>query len=233
MNTNLQFGITKVFPCSYLDNQQEKLLVAIDPRLNNNDGYELLMTQGFRRSGDQVYRPHCDNCNACQSIRINCQDYLPSKSQKRLEKKNHQLLTKVSTSVQKDYYPLYALYINTLHKDGTMYPANKEQYKSFLTSALTEQIFIEIWDDKTLVSVAVTDILPHALSAVYTFYHPEYRSQGIGVFSIIKQIEVCLKKQKEFLYLGYQIDDCQKMNYKSKFYPHQRLVDNSWQTINK
>ncbi len=233
MNTNFQFGLTRIFPCSYLPDQEEKLLVAVDPRLNNEQSYELLMTQGFRRSGSQVYRPQCVNCNACQSIRIISNEFSPSKSQKRSLKKNQHFTLHISNQQKANYYPLYELYINTIHQDGSMFPANKEQYTSFLTNEFTEQLFIELWDGDTLINVAVTDVLPNALSAVYTFYHPDYRSKGLGALSILKQIEVSRTLSKEFLYLGYQIDDCKKMNYKNRFFPHQRLIDNSWQTVNK
>lgn len=233
MNADLKFGLTKEFPCSYLPQQQEKLLVAVDTRLHNEQGYELLMSQGFRRSGEQIYRPYCDNCSACHSIRVIAPLFRASKSQKRLLKKNSHLVKRISTSVQENYYPLYEKYINTLHSDGSMYPANEQQYQTFLASQLVPQIFIELWHEDKLISVAVTDILPQGLSAVYTFYDPDYRANALGVFSILKQIETSVEYKKSFLYLGYQIDDCRKMNYKNRYFPHQRFVENKWLEVNK
>lgn len=233
MISDLKFGITKPFPCSYLDGKEEKLLVAVDDRLETSYGYEFLMAQGFRRSGDQIYRPYCEKCNACQSVRVLCGEFKASKSQKRLLRKNNEFKTVVSDIAKDEYYQLFEAYINTLHQDGTMFPATPEQYKSFLTSNGTRQIFLEVWHDELLISVAITDVLLNGLSAVYTFYHPAYRNRSIGMYSILKQIQQTLEYGKQFLYLGYQIDDCQKMNYKDKFHPHQRLIDNSWQTVNK
>ena len=80
---NFKLGLTKAFDCNYLDNQQEQLLIAVDERLQNNRSYSLLMMEGFRRSGDQSYRPHCPSCNAYQSIRVIVDKFTPSKSQKR------------------------------------------------------------------------------------------------------------------------------------------------------
>ena len=220
-------------PCNYLPEQEERLLVAVDPRLDNELSYEQLMAQGFRRSGDQVYRPYCVNCQACNSLRVISSLYKASKSQKRLIKNNKHLKTVISTEQQDNYYALYEEYINTVHCDGSMFPASIEQYENFITSKNTQQIYIELWDEDVLINVAVTDVLSHALSAVYTFYKPSYRDKGIGMFSIIKQIEVSLEMNKDFLYLGYQIDECKKMNYKNRFFPHQRLIKNSWLTVNK
>jgi len=228
-----KFGISKEFPCSYLPNKQERLLISVEPQLNTTEGYSWLMSQGFRRSGDQVYRPHCVNCTACQSIRLPVADYKPSKSQKRLLKKNQHLTIKISTQQQENYYLLYEKYINAIHHDGAMYPPSKEQYQSFLTCHLTQQHFIETWHNDTLVCVAVTDELPDALSAVYTFYHPDYKKSALGLYSILKQIEFCQQLNKEFLYLGYQIDECKKMNYKNRYFPYQILKDNQWHLVDK
>ena len=232
-NENFKLGLTKTFSCNYLDKQQEQLLIALDDRLHNNKSYTWLMEQGFRRSGEQIYRPHCPNCSQCESIRVLVDKFSLSKSQNRLVKRNSIFNIRRSTKVKAIYYPLYERYINTIHHDGSMFPATLEQYNSFLTNDITEQLFIETWHENKLISVAVTDCLENALSAVYTFYHPDYRKFGLGVFSIINQIKLSQALNKTFLYLGYQIDDCQKMNYKNKYFPHQRLVGNSWLIVNK
>jgi len=234
MNNNYELGITQSFDCNYLPNQQERLLVATDARLQNSQQYGWLMAQGFRRGGEQIYRPYCEHCSACQSVRVLATEFMPSKSQKRIQKKNDAYVCKVTTKIDDTvYYPLYEKYINEVHKDGAMFPATYAQYQSFLTGKLTEQVFIEIWHDDDLISVAVTDKLDDALSAVYTFYHPEYRKSGIGVFSILKQIETAKEMNKPYLYLGYQIDQCKKMNYKNRYFPYQQLNENIWNTVNK
>lgn len=233
MSINFQLGLTKSFPCSYLNGKEERLLVAVDDRLHDSAHYTWLMSQGFRRSGNEIYRPHCESCNACQSLRVLINDFTLSKSQRRLLKRNQHFITQLSDQAKDCYYPLYERYINTLHQDGSMFPATLEQYNSFMSNTITEQHYLEIWHEKTLISVAVMDDLPDALSAVYTFYDPEYRKYALGVYSIIKQIELAKKLQRDYLYLGYQIDDCQKMNYKNKYKPYQILKENQWKTINK
>lgn len=233
MNDNsYKVGITKTFPCSYLPEQEERLLIALDERLQNNHSYSILMMEGFRRSGEQSYRPHCPHCNACQSVRVIVDDFTPSKSQKRSLKRNAHFIVTTSEQLKDDYYPLYENYINSFHQDGSMFPANYQQFKSFLSSQLTKQLFIETWletdDEKKLVCVAVTDVLINGLSAVYTFYHPEFKSHGLGVFSILTQINFCQQYQLPYLYLGYQIDDCKKMNYKNRYFPFERFVEQQW-----
>lgn len=233
MPNDYQFGITQPFTCNYLADEEERLLVAVDERLHNTEQYSWLMANGFRRSGSQIYRPHCINCSACKSIRVISSQFVLSKSQKRLMNKNKAYSLTISHEAKDIYYELYENYINTIHHDGSMFPANMAQYETFTQSNVSEQLFIETWDGDKLISVAVTDILVDALSAVYTFYHPDYRSNGLGVFSILNQIKLTNDYKKTFLYLGYQIDSCQKMNYKNKYYPYQELIENSWITTNK
>ncbi len=233
MSNDYQFGVTQPFTCNYLPDQEERLLVAVDERLHNTEQYSWLMANGFRRSGDQIYRPHCIDCKACKSIRVIPELFTLSKSQRRLLKKNNDYVLKISKESKESYYELYENYINTIHHDGSMFPANIAQYETFSKSNVSEQLFIETWDGDTLISVAVTDVLVDALSAVYTFYHPDYRTKGLGVFSILNQIELTKLHKKEYLYLGYQIDSCQKMNYKNKYYPYQELIENRWITTNK
>lgn len=233
MSNDYKLGLSKDFPCNYLPEQEERLLIAIDPQLQTSEKYSWLMSQGFRRSGDQIYRPHCQSCSACNSVRVIVDEFSPSNSQKRSLKRNAHLVIKTSNNVQESYYPLYESYINTLHKDGSMYPATFEQYNSFLSCNLTEQLFIETWDQDKLVAVAVTDVLDNALSAVYTFYDPMLRKNGLGVHCILNQLQMAKTLKKSFLYLGYQIDQCQKMNYKNKYFPYQRLIKNTWYIINK
>jgi len=233
MSLNYKLGITKPFPCSYLPEQEERLLVAVDDSLHDSEHYGWLMQQGFRRSGNDIYRPHCLACQACQSLRVLVQEFKPSKSQTRLLKRNQAFRVVISYEVKASYYPLYEQYINTIHSDGSMFPASTAQFQSFTQNDITEQCYLEIWHDKTLISVAVTDKIPNGLSAVYTFYHPNYRKSGLGVYSILQQINIAVELQRRFLYLGYQIEGCNKMNYKNRYHPHQILVENQWQTVNK
>jgi len=233
MSVNYKLGITKSFPCNYLPGQDERLLIAVDSSLHNREHYGWLMQQGFRRSGDEIYRPHCVACQACQSLRVLVNDFSPSRSQKRLLKRNKSFTVTISEEIKTSYYPLYEQYINTIHRDGSMFPASDAQFQSFTQNSITEQRYIEIWQGDSLISVAVTDDIPDSLSAVYTFYHPDYRKHGLGVFSILKQIEIAVQLKRQYLYLGYQIEGCSKMNYKNRYTPHQILVENQWQTVNK
>lgn len=231
---SMKFGLTQEFSCSYLEGQQEQLLVLVsDAPSATSLEYNLLLEAGFRRSGDQVYRPHCGSCQACQSIRVPVADFVMSKSQKRINNKNADILVNFSKVDKAKYYSLYEQYINDRHQDSSMFPASRAQYDNFINCGWLEIRFIEFHYQETLIGVAVTDVLKDGLSALYTFFKPEFSARSLGTFAILKQIEESKRLNKPFLYLGYQIDECQKMRYKANFHPHQRFIGHKWQLITK
>lgn len=225
--SSLKFGLSAPFQCGYLPEQSEQLLVYADEEPISAELYTVLQAQGFRRSEHFVYRPHCGECKQCQPIRVEVDKVKLSRSQKRVRNKNDHLLVRL-TERQGDYYPLYQKYVNTIHKDGIMYPATTEQLSSFSQCSWLPQYFIEVYDQDKLIAVAICDITLDGLSAVYSFYDPDYQSQSLGTFLIIKQIEIATLLRKEFLYLGYFIKDCTKMNYKNKFTPYQIFQNGFW-----
>lgn len=229
----MKFGITQPFPCSYLQNNEEQLVVLVEEKQATTAQYETLIDLGFRRSGEQVYKPNCPNCTACHSIRLPVEQFKPSKSQKRVLSKNSDLELRYSDAPKEDYYHLYERYIKQRHADGSMYPPNKEQYDSFISVSWMSSLFIEFWLSNELIGVAVTDELQDSLSALYTFFEPKQAIRSIGTFSIMAQVAKAKDMGKRYLYLGYQVDNCNKMNYKQKFLPHERFLDNKWQLIVK
>jgi arginine-tRNA-protein transferase len=229
----MKFGITTPFTCSYLPEQDERLLVFMSETQPTIAEYDFLIGAGFRRSGTQVYRPHCEACKACESIRLPVHMFRSSKSQKRIMKRNQDLTVRISNSDKPEYYPLYESYINQRHDDGSMYPATLEQYQGFILSPWNNALFIELYANDELIGVAVTDNLESSLSALYTFFKPEEQQRSLGSFAILQQIELAKSLNKPFLYLGYQIDTCQKMSYKQNFLPHERFFNDKWQLITK
>jgi len=230
---NMKFGITAPFTCSYLPEQDERLLIFMSDSVPTITEYDFLIGAGFRRSGTQVYRPHCEACKACESIRLPVDIFTASKSQKRIMKRNQDLTIHISDNDKPEYYPLYESYVNQRHADGSMYPATKEQYQGFILSPWNNALFIEIYATNELIGVAVTDNLASSLSALYTFFKPDQQQRSLGNFAILQQIELAKSLNKPFLYLGYQIDTCQKMSYKQNFLPHERFFDDKWQLITK
>lgn len=234
-STSLNVGVTKPFPCSYLDDHQETLIMLIEPEVNAKTYYPTLLANGFRRSGNQVYRPHCEHCQACESLRIPVSAFALSRSQKRLINKNSSFIVKIAKTPHEDYFDLYQRYINTVHHDGPMFPASETQYNDFIHSTWNQALFIEIYDQDKLIAVSITDQLiteqSKAWSAFYCFYDPDYHANSLGKFAVLTQLKLAVEHNVNCLYLGYYIENCQKMNYKTQFNPHQRFIDGEWESF--
>jgi arginine-tRNA-protein transferase len=190
----------------------------------------LLTENGFRRSGDYIYRPHCKQCRDCESLRIPAARFSPSRSQKRIIRKNSDLHVSMHKAVFKqEHYQLYQAYIDSRHHNGDMYPASEAQYRSFLLSDFETARFIEFRNPgNKLIAVSVIDILPDALSAIYTFFDPLQTTRSPGSYAILWQLDFCKTEHLTHLYLGYYIPDSQKMAYKNKYKPHQLYQNEQW-----
>lgn len=229
----LRFYATPTHDCSYLYAHQAKTLF-VDPQASVDSAlYSQLSELGFRRSGNHIYRPHCDFCQACVSVRIPVDIFKPGKTQRRLMNINKDLsVTRKTPRLTREYYRLYERYINERHSDGDMYPPTSEQFHNFLVEGNQNTFFYEFRDpDGTLVAVAVTDYLQHATSALYTFYDPELPSRSLGSYAILWQIKETRRLGLPHLYLGYWVKECRKMNYKLAYKPLEMLIDSHWSRI--
>ena len=107
----------------------------------------------------------------------------------------------------------------------------RQAFSGFLLCDWANTAMIEFRDQGQLMAVAVSDQLPDALSAVYTFYEPQASRRSLGVFAVIWQIEQAVRDQLQWLYLGYLIKSCQKMAYKANYNPHEQLLEHGWQDV--
>ena len=231
----MKFGLTQPFDCSYLDDHQEQLLVFAPDTTVQPEHYSRLIQAGFRRSGAQVYRPHCAACSQCESIRVKVNEFLPSKSQKRILNKNRDVKCRLVEHGSEyfaanfaEYFTLYCQYINERHQDGSMFPPDKSQFTDFIQCQWQALVLIEARLNNAVIAVAVTDVTQTGFSAFYTIFDPALAQRSLGTFMILQQIAFCQRNHLPYLYLGYQIDACRKMNYKEAFSPNERFNGEFW-----
>ena len=82
-----------------------------------------------------------------------------------------------------------------------------------------------------MLAIAVCDRFLNGTSAVYTFFDPEEQKRSLGVYAVLNQIARAQLEGLDYLYLGYWIRDCQKMNYKTQYRPLEQLVNGQWQAM--
>ena len=220
--------------CSYLEDRQAKSIFLSPDQALDEATYMQLTDMGFRRSGEHIYRPWCEGCGECKSVRVPINNFEVSKSQKRVLRRNRDLEVSFEMPSSSDeIYHLYASYINQRHSDGDMYPPSLEQFESFLCQgpAASNTRFICFRLEQKLLAVAVVDILPKGLSAIYTFFDPSYEVRSLGRLAVLWQIRWAQSQTMDFVYLGYWIKECQKMAYKAEYRPLQVFESLDWQPL--
>ena len=237
--TELQFYATAPYPCSYLPGKTARSQVATPSHLIHADVYSELVNAGFRRSGLYTYRPYCDECNACTATRIPVKHFSPKRSQKRAWKKHLGLDIRVlNLGYQEEHYQLYQHYQHERHAGGGSDQDDQDQYMQFLLQSRVNSRIVEFRDGPQqsnpgrLRMVSMIDILDQGISSVYTFFDTSNVSASYGSFSILWQIQQALELELPYLYLGYYIEQSEKMSYKAKFQPIEGLIDDHWQPIN-
>lgn len=216
-------------PCGYWPDRDARDLVLdpADPSLPRIYGSAVAM--GFRRSGNHVYRPHCSGCTACTPVRIPTERFVPSRSQRRCAARNADLELRIAPALRTgETFDLYRRYVAARHAGGGMDDPSPADFDGFLSCKWSPTEFLELRKDGELLAVAVTDVLPNALSAVYTFYAPGHEARSLGTFGILSQLAQARRRGLANLYLGFWIEQHPKMDYKRAFRPLQRLVGSQW-----
>lgn len=227
--TELRVYLTQDYLCGYWNDRcaRDLVLDPHDPTLSTV--YEQALELGFRRSGRHVYRPHCVGCSCCQAVRLPVAGFRPDRKQRRLLRRNADLVRVVSPARRHpEHFQLYRRYLDARHPDSPMGGSQAEDFDRFLIGDWSPTRFFEWRLDGQLLAVAVTDVTPRAVSAVYTFYDPDHAGRGLGNFAILEQIDWARTHGREHLYLGFWLKQHPKMDYKRHYKPLERLHNQRW-----
>ncbi len=228
----LQFYATAPYPCSYLPERMARSQVAIPGEVIDADVYSQLVRNGFRRSGVFTYRPYCDHCRACVPVRVPVAQFQPSRTQRKVANRLDAMTVRVMPlQYHEDHYQLYRKYQQVRHSGGGMDEDSREQYQSFILKSQVASFLAEFRLAGELKMVSLVDELSDGLSSVYTFYQPDEPKASYGVYNVLWQIALAARVGLDYVYLGYWVEACRKMTYKTQYQPIEGLRDGHWQPI--
>jgi arginine-tRNA-protein transferase len=215
--------------CPYVPGRIAVLPLRVPSRRLSGEELDERLSAGDRRQGMFLYRTACLDCRACEPIRLDASTFEMNRSQRRvLVRGDREINVEIGPPVLDDQ----RVELYNRHKrlrglgDGEIDLAG---YRQFLVMTCCESFELRYRVEGKLIGVALADRSADALSAVYCFYDPTYERLSLGTYSILKQIEFCRGFNLRHLYLGLYIGDCERMRYKSRFLPHERLLEGQWQ----
>jgi arginine-tRNA-protein transferase len=225
-----QFFLTPGGPCPYLPGRTERKVFA---RLSGTLAQplsEALTNSGFRRSQSIAYRPACDGCSACVSVRIVAGEFSPARSQKRIARRNEDLLrTEVPAEATREQFALLRTYLDSRHSGGGMSDMGLFDYVAMVEETPVNTHIVEYRRaDGTLVACALTDVLRDGLSMVYSFFHPGEVTRSLGTAMILDHVRAARARELSYVYLGYWVQGSDKMDYKARFQPLEALGRDGW-----
>jgi leucyl-tRNA---protein transferase len=249
-----QFYLTSPSPCPYLAGKEERkvfthLVGERAAELNN-----ILTQGGFRRSQSIAYRPACEGCRCCVSVRVIAKEFSPTRSMRRIANRNADTVGEMKIAVPtSEQYAIFRAYLDSRHRDGGMADMTVLDYAMMVEDSHIETRIIEYrrreqpplypaapaGDGRVgvrrgagdLIAVALTDVLADGLSMVYSFFEPDEAGRSLGTFMVLDHIARAQRMGLSYVYLGYWVRGSRKMDYKSRFLPQERLTPDGWARV--
>lgn len=199
----------------------------------------LLTHGGFRRSQSIAYRPACEGCRACVSVRVIAGEFRPSKNMRRVLRRNSDLTGDMRVAAPtSEQYSLFRAYLDHRHFDGGMADMSVLDYAMMVEDSHVETRILEYRLDRgsergrghagPLYAAALTDVLSDGLSMVYSFFDPDHADRSLGTYIILDHIARARQMGLRYVYLGYWVNGSKKMHYKGRFLPQERLMPEGW-----
>ncbi len=236
-----QFFLTSPSPCPYLPGQAERKVFTHLVGERAPSLLDLLSQGGFRRSQNIAYRPACERCRACVSVRILVDEFRPGRSMRRVIARNHDVIGRIDQAEpSSEQYSLFRHYLDHRHTRGGMSEMSVLDYAMMVEDSQVDTRLIEYRrkgpdsafsprGDGDLLGVALSDVMNDGVSMVYSFFDPDEADRSLGSYMILDHIERTRKLGLPYLYLGYWVKGSRKMDYKVRFQPQEHLTAKGWE----
>lgn len=236
-----QFFLTAPSPCPYLEGEFERKVFTHLVGDKASELNDLLTQGGFRRSQNIAYRPACETCRACVSVRILAGEFKPTRSMKRVMRNNRDLISsEYPAEPSSEQYSLFRQYLDARHRRGGMSDMTVLDYAMMIEDTHVDTRVIEYRlktadsavtgnSNGPLVAVALSDMMADGMSMVYSFFDPEEDARSLGTYMILDHIRRTRQRGLQHVYLGYWVGGSRKMEYKTRFQPQEHLLAHGWE----
>ena len=238
-----QFYLTSPTACPYLPGREERKVFTHLVGARARDLNDVLSQGGFRRSQSIAYRPACETCRACVSVRVCVDDFRPSRGFRKVASRNSDLVGQVlPPQPRSEHYSLFRSYLDERHPEGGMATMSALDFAMMVEDSHVETSLIEYRrrgpdsgftgrGQGDLFAMALTDTLSDGLSMVYSVFDPNLEARSLGTYMVLDHIERARKLGLPYVYLGYWVEGSPKMAYKARFLPQERLSPLGWERV--
>ena len=240
-----QFYLTAPSPCPYLPGKEERKVFTHLVGERAAELNDLLTHGGFRRSQSIAYRPACEGCRRCVSVRVLVDEFRPSRNLRRVQKRNADLIGEMRPAVPtSEQYAIFRAYLDSRHRDGGMADMTVLDYAMMVEDSHVRTRVVEYRrrgpdsgfngrGTGPLLAVALTDVLSDGLSMVYSFFDPAEAARSLGTFMVLDHIARARAMGLPYVYLGYWVEGSRKMDYKRRFHPLEAYDGRRWHDFDK
>ena len=234
-NSTARFYYSMPSPCPYIDGRMERRIFVDLTGPQAVLSYDLLSEAGFRRSLGFAYRPACPGCNACVAVRIPVDQFAMTRQWRRVLARNADLSGEFRPAVATaEQYALFSRYQVGRHRDGEMARMDFEDYRTMIEVGAIASNVLEVRDRHgNLMGACLIDRMGRGYSAVYSFYEPETPARSLGSYLILWLVEEARRNGLDHVYLGYWIQNSDKMSYKVRFQPLEALTREGWHPVDQ
>lgn len=236
-----RFFVTSPAPCPYLPGRSERKVFTELKGPHADQLNEALGRIGFRRSQTVAYRPSCLDCQACVSVRVAAEEFRPSNTQRRILKRNRDLVaTECRPWATDEQFALLQKYLAARHPEGGMAAMEEMDYADMVEHTPVSSCLVEYREPTAsgepgrLVGACLTDRQGDGLSMIYSFYDPEHEQRaGLGNYIILDHIRRAAAEGLPYVYLGYWVEGSARMQYKVRFRPLEKLTRDGWERFSE
>ncbi|GHV59268.1 putative arginyl-tRNA--protein transferase [Campylobacterota bacterium] len=212
--------------CAYIEGNTATTMFRID-HISSSE-YDLMLERGWRRFGKFFFFHNCPLCRECIHLRVDVRNFVWTRSFNRVIKKGEAITVSAGRAAfKREYMELFMRY----HDERTR-TRGWEQERGFDAGSYCHT-FVDGANDYgfqfeyrlggKLIGVALMDVLPRGVSAVYCYYDPRFSEYSIGTFSVLQQILLAQKLGKPYLYLGFLVKNNASLQYKMRYKPYETL----------
>lgn len=221
-------------PCPYIEGEISCMPLRRQYQPLSPKDFDASLANGDRRVGQMLYHTACPFCTACEPIRIPVNDFRRSKSQRRIW--NRAIAITVEEGTPLCTYEKLKMYNRhkrerSLAKNETV--MREDGYNGWFVRSCTKTKEFRYFYEDVLIGISVLDFGEQDISSVYFFFDPDYNHLSLGTYSVLYEIEWMKKHGMRYYYLGLYVESCTHLSYKSRYYPHQRLINGTWAHFTK